>query len=251
MNITEYNELWKQLKGGEDIERLAGEGYDRELLLVLYTEKHVRDIKRSYYQVTAKSDRLLDEWRRGRSFDHLASKHRFSPVLMASIVLREHGMTKKEVRNALADYNSVKDRRIRKELERAQECDLVYSTKGYEIQKQRGEEGEARIAKWLDDRAMVYKTEEDLKGSGKTVDFLLDKPIDIDVDGEKKQVNWIESKGSFGDMKKLRRDYTVQLKPYTELWGPGIVVYWFGFLEGMELWLHARDIYPVRKEWFG
>ena len=251
MNITEYNGLWKQLDSGEDIERLTGEGYDRELLLVLYTEKHVRNIKRSFYKVTAQSDRLLDDWKRGRSFDHLASKHRFSPILMASIVLKEHGMTKKEVRNALQDYKSVKDQRIRKELERAQETDLVYSQKGYEIQRDRGIEGEERIARWLDDRTLSYKTEEDLKGSGKTVDFLLDEPIEIDIDGEKKKVNWIESKGSFGDMKKLRRDYTVQLKPYTELWGPGIVVYWFGYLEGMEMWLQARDIYPVRKEWFG
>ena len=83
------------------------------------------------------------------------------------------------------------------------------------------------------------------------MDFLLDKPLEIEVEGEKKEVNWIESKGSFGDMKKLRRDYMAQLKPYTELWGPGVVVYWFGYLEGMELWLQARDVYPVRKEWFG
>jgi len=141
--------------------------------------------------------------------------------------------------------------RIRKELEEAQEMDLVYSKKGYEVQRDRGIEGEAQIAAWLDKKGISYQTENDLKGEGKkTVDFLLDKPIEIEHEGEKKEVCWIESKGSFGDLKKIRRDYNAQLKPYTELWGPGIVVYWFGYLEGMDLWLRARDVIPVEKEWF-
>ncbi len=250
MNIDEYDSIWKQLNSHEDVERLTEEGYDDELLLVLYTEKHVRHIKKNYYNVTARSKKILADWRNGQSFEHLAKKHRFSPILMASIILKEHGMTKREIRNALNDYNAVKDQRIRDELARAQDLDMVYSTKGYELQRTRGEEGEARIAKWLDAQELSYKTEEDLKGQGKTVDFLLDKPIEIEVEGEMKEVCWIESKGSFGDIKKLRRDYKAQLEPYTQLWGPGIVVYWFGYLEGMELWLQARDIYPVRKEWF-
>lgn len=250
MNIKEYNYIWKQLQTAEDIDRLAEEGYDDELLLVLYTEKHVRDIKKNYYGVAARSKKLLREWKAGHSFDHLAKKYRFSPILMASIVLKEYGMSKREIKNALQNYNAVKNARIQKELQMAQERDLVYSHKGYEIQRKRGEEGEARIAKWLDEQGISYKTEKDLKGQGKTVDFLLNKPMEIEIDGEAKEIYWIESKGSFGDIKKVRRDYDAQLRPYTQLWGPGIVVYWFGFLEGMELWLQARDVYPVRKEWF-
>jgi len=250
MNIEEYNRIWDELNRPEDIDRLSDEGYDDELLLVLYTEKHVRNVKKSYYTVTAKSKKLLQEWKAGHSFHALAERHRFSPVLMASILMKEHGMTKRDVHDALLDYNRVKDARIRNELAQAQEKDLVYSTKGYEIQRKRGQEGEAKIAKWLNDRGLTYKTEKDLKGSGKTVDFLLDKPIEIQLEGEAKEVCWIESKASFGDIKKLKRDYTEQLDPYTKLWGPGIVVYWFGFLEGMELWLQARDVYPVRKDWF-
>ena len=167
MKLEEYKKLWNGLNSPKDINRLAKEGYDKELLLVLYTEKHVRGIKRNYYNVTARSRRLLDEWKRGKSFRHLAEKHKFSPILMASIVLKEHGMTKREVREALKDYNIVKDLRIRKELEAAEEEDLVYSKRGYEIQRQRGIEGEAGIAKWLEKNKITYRTENDLKGEGK------------------------------------------------------------------------------------
>ena len=119
------------------------------------------------------------------------------------------------------------------------------------MQRDRGIEGEAGIARWLEKEGIAYKTEEDLKAAGgKTVDFLLEEPIEIEHEGEMKQVCWIESKGSFGDMKKIRRDYTAQLEPYTQLWGPGMVVYWFGYLEGVDLWLRARDIIPVENEWF-
>ena len=250
MNIDEYNRLWNGLDTHDDIERLAGEGYDRELLLVLYTEKHVRNIKRSFYRVTANSKRLLHEWRGGTPFHKLAEAHRFSPILMAGIVLKEHGMTKQQIRDALRDHNLVRDERIRDELKRAQEHDLVYSQHGNELQATRGREGEARIHKWLTAQDITFRTEKDLKGSGKTVDFLLDKPIEIEHDGERKTICWIESKGSFGDLKKIMRAYTAQLKPYTEKWGPGIVVYWFGYLEGVDLWLRARDVIPVEKEWF-
>jgi hypothetical protein len=46
-------------------------------------------------------------------------------------------------------------------------------------------------------------------------------------------VNWIESKASFGDFIEIKRTMKRQLIPYTELFGSGAVVYWFGFLDGV------------------
>ena len=51
-------------------------------------------------------------------------------------------------------------------------------------------------------------------------------------------------------MEKIKRDYRKQLEPYVKLWGPGMVVYWFGYLDGMEMWLEARDVKIVSKEFF-
>lgn len=255
MDIREYERIYSHLNSHEDVERLAAEeGYDKEFLFVIFTEKHVRSIKRDFYKVKNQSRRLLDKWHRGKSFTHLAQEMRFSPLMMANLLMKEKGMTKKQVSMALRDASVLKDSRLRREVLEAMDADLVYSEEGARIQKERGIEGEATIAKWLDARGITYKTEDDLKGKtehGKTVDFLLDTPITIQFEDGPKKVCWIESKGSFGDNKKMMRDYKKQLGPYTEYWGPGIVVYWFGFLNGMELWLEPRDVMPVRREWFG
>jgi hypothetical protein len=255
MNIREYKNLYAQLNSYEDVNRLAtDEGYDKELLFVIFTEKHVRGIKRDFYKVKNDTRRLLDKWHGGHSFTHLAQDINFSPLMMANILMKAKGMTKNDVRNALRDANVVKDARLRREIQEAMDTDMVYSEEGARIQKERGIEGEATIAKWLNEKGISYKTENDLKGKtehGKTVDFLLDTPITIQFEDGLKDINWIESKGSFGDNKKMMRDYRKQLEPYTKYWGPGIVVYWFGFLEGMEMWLEPRDVMPVRRNWFG
>ncbi len=71
----------------------------------------------------------------------------------------------------------------------------------------------------------------DLRGAyTKTPDCLLEKPLQIN--GCK--VHWIESKASFGDEIELKKNVRRQLKPYTELFGTGAVVYWYGFVEGIE-----------------
>lgn len=255
MNIREYERLYSELSLEEDVERLAEEeGYDKELLFVIFTEKHVRVIKRDFYKVKNNTRRLLSKWRQGQTFTSLAKEIGFSPLMMANLLMKEHGMTKKDVQSALRDTKAIKDARLKREIHEAMDSDMVYSAEGARIQKERGIEGEDTIAKWLDEQGLTYKTEEDLKGKtehGKTVDFLLDKPITVQFEDGPKEINWIESKGSFGDNKKMMRDYRKQLEPYTKYWGPGIVVYWFGFLDGMEMWLEPRDVMPVTREWFG
>ncbi|MBN3037374.1 MAG: TPD domain-containing protein [Candidatus Diapherotrites archaeon] len=253
MNIEEYNQIWKELNTYEDVEKLSEAGYERELLFVLYTEKHVRNVKRSYYKVTGQSKRLLQKWRGGDSFTKLADDLAFSPMLMASILMRENGFTKRQAREALKDPNAIKNERIQAELMEATARDMVYSELGAKLQRERGKQGEAKIRSWLEARGRAFKEEADLKSNGgKTVDFLLDEPLEVEFQtgAPHEKIYWIESKASFGDMSKMKRDYEKQLKPYTELWGPGMVVYWFGYLEDMELWLEARDVKLVRSDFF-
>jgi len=256
MNIDEYRQIYNELNTYDDIERLSKD-YDKELLLVVYTEKNVRDVKRGYYKIKKMSKKLLNEWNQGESFTNLAHARRFSPMMMAQILLQERGHTKKDIKNLLRDYREAHEKRLKHELREASEKDIVYSDIGANIQYKRGQDGEARIRKWLQAKKWEFKEEEDLKGNtefgGKTVDFLLDKPIEVQFGTEPEEfrkVYWIESKGSFGDEKKMQRDYEKQLKAYNELWGPGIVVYWFGYLDGMEMWLEARDVMLVDKDFF-
>ena len=85
-----------------------------------------------------------------------------------------------------------------------------------------------KARQWLDAQGIGYRTEKDLRGEfPKTPDALLDKPIV--VNGWK--VNWIESKATFGDRVEVNRNTKKQLSPYVELFGQGLVVYWFGFVD--------------------
>ena len=75
-----------------------------------------------------------------------------------------------------------------------------------------------------------YKREEELReGGGKTPDFLLDGPIYYR--GE--EINWIESKASMGDLKEVKKNIKKQLSAYFELFGPGMVIYWFGIIDDL------------------
>jgi len=100
-----------------------------------------------------------------------------------------------------------------------------------ERQRERGRKGEARLYDWLQRHGIKYRTEVDLRGKyAKTPDALLDHPIVFF--GQKLQ--WIESKANFGDDVELRRNLRKQLAPYTELFGEGAVVYWYGYVDGAE-----------------
>ena len=78
--------------------------------------------------------------------------------------------------------------------------------------------------------AVEYFTENDLRAGtveGKTPDFLLMKPIEWHGD----EYNWIESKASFGDEYIHRKNHRGQVSDYVELYGQGILVYWYGYLD--------------------
>lgn len=62
---------------------------------------------------------------------------------------------------------------------------------------------------------------------GKTPDFLLLTPTEICGH----VCNWIESKASFGDPKTLQDNLAGQFHPYLNQLGPGLVIYWFGFID--------------------
>lgn len=80
----------------------------------------------------------------------------------------------------------------------------------------------------------------------KTPDSLLDKPMLY----EGKKIYWIESKASFGDNIEFRFNSRKQLIPYTQIFGPGIVVYWVGCLNDLETpeGIYVTDISILEKK---
>jgi len=228
MNTDEYKALGQKLRTMEDVKRLAREkGYDEELLLVIYTHRVTRNATKSFYRVKAKVKYLVEDWERGSSLLQLADKSRFPPVLMAYIIMMERKIGRKLFWKYVRSPETIQNKRLKKEIKEVVREDHIYSPRGNDVAAKRGRDGEDTMAEILDHFKISYLTENDLRGqSTKTPDFLLHRPLI--VDGH--VVNWIESKANFGDLVEVRRNNKKQLEPYVKLFGPGMVVYWYGWV---------------------
>jgi hypothetical protein len=232
MDRATYQRLYDALVTYDDVEHIArAEHFDPELLFVIHTHRVTRDATRRFYVVRRQIPRLVSEWKRGRTIRDIAEEWRFPPVLMGQQMLGELGIPRKKVWQTFLHPETAPDERIRREVDELLAADRIYSPQGMELQRERGRKGEDRLAAWLEKHGIGYRTEKDLRGKfAKTPDALLDEPILHN--GQK--LAWIESKANFGDDVELRKNLRRQLAPYTELFGEGGVVYWYGYVDGAE-----------------
>ncbi len=231
MRYQDYKDIYHKLSKPEEVERMAKKGYDRELLMVLHTQKVTRDVKKSFYKVKNNTGRMLKDWRQGHTLMEISQRQRFPPILTAMFVFEEMGWNRKKFWSHIRGEEDIKDKRIKREIEEINRNDYVYSPWANEEQRKRGEWGEVLLEKWLDEQGVEYRTEEDLRGIyAKTPDSLFEEPVVVNG----MEVMWIESKATFGDTPEFRFNARKQLVPYTELFGPGLVVYWFGYLDDLE-----------------
>jgi len=254
MDRATYARLYEALASYEDVHRIAhDEGRDEELLFVIHTHRVTRDATRRFYVVKRQVPRLVGQWKRGRTMLEIAREWKFPPVLMGQQMLGELGVPRKKVWQAFLRPETAPDARLRREVEALVAHDMIYSPRGLELQRERGRQGEERMHRWLNKHGIGFRTEKDLRGKyQKTPDALLDEPIVFF--GQK--LTWIESKANFGDDVELRKNLRRQLAPYTQIFGEGAVVYWYGYVDGAEsppgvlLWDGEtfEGITPVVKE---
>ena len=233
MDHETYKDLYRSLETRRDLERLIRtSSYDEELLTVIYTHHVVRDATKRFYIVKRHSRRLRHQWKQGTSFVDLARRRNFPPILLALLVMGEEGISRKRFWKMVKDLDTVDDKRLRRELKAASEEDLIYSPAGTERQYQRGAWGEAKLWEWLEARDIPFRKEAELRNSyDKTPDALLHDPLEFDG----RTIRWMESKASFGDPYEIKRHIRRQLSPYVDLFGDGVVVYWFGFVDDVDL----------------
>jgi hypothetical protein len=228
MNEDLYVRLYRRLNKKGDVFKLA-KIFDipEGVLFAILSQKIVRKTKRDYHGLKKQSRRLLKQWKNGKSLLKLSEERKFSPVLIASFVLREYGISKKHFREYLHNPQDVKNPRIRKEILEILEEEVVYSPQAAVIQRENGRNAEERIGEWLDQQGTDYITEGEARAiHQKTPDFLLNDTFSVNG----KKITWVESKASFGDKTQMRGDYHRQLKHYVSLFGDGMVVYWHGYI---------------------
>lgn len=233
MEYSEYKKLYDSLVYPEDVERRISEGYDTRLIETLYTQKVSREVKKRYHVVKGNSKRMLKDWNSGKSFMEIAKYYKFPPILIMMMIFQENGTQKKQFWEFIRDPDLLESPVAAKEVREATAMDFVYSPAANDKQRERGQWGEALLQGWLDRQGVEYMTENDIRdteNSGKTPDCLLREPMLFK--GHK--ICWIESKASFGDSVEFRFNSRKQLCPYTELFGPGVVVYWTGYVNGLE-----------------
>ncbi|KAK7910528.1 hypothetical protein WMY93_015212 [Mugilogobius chulae] len=95
-----------------------------------------------------------------------------------------------------------------------------------------GQEHEVLLRDKLKERNMSFLDENQLRTMGydKTPDIILEVPVA--VDGH--IVHWIESKASFGDDHSHRTYLNEQFWSYWNRFGPGLVIYWYGFISELD-----------------
>uniref|UniRef100_A0A672H7T3 CDAN1-interacting nuclease 1 n=2 Tax=Salarias fasciatus TaxID=181472 RepID=A0A672H7T3_SALFA len=91
-----------------------------------------------------------------------------------------------------------------------------------------GHEHEVLLRDKLKERNLSFLDENQLRTMGydKTPDIILEVPIAV----EGHIVHWIESKASFGDDHSHRTYLNEQFWSYWNRFGPGLVIYWYGFI---------------------
>jgi len=225
-----FMEIYKSIKTRDDVPELSKKyGIEEDILLSILSQKTVRNVKKDYYPIMNRVQELVKLWDKGLSFFDISSKLSFSAILISTMILKEKGYNKKDIRNILNNPESIEDERIKNEIKKAIEVDIAYSPESSKIQRENGKKGEEMLKEYLDRKELHFLREDDLRklGSGKTPDFLLKKPIKI----RGRKVFWFESKASFCDYIEFKQDYNKQLKHYISLFGPGIVVYWKGYID--------------------
>lgn len=224
----EYEQILRKLNSPSDIEPVYREhGLARDALWHILSQKIIRQTLRNFHQVKARSKELKHRWETGMTMIDISRMCRLAPTLCASFILAEKGFTKKRFRDLVKNVPAIRDARIRKELAEALESDFVYSEKAHIEQKARGIAHEKKMEHWLTENHFTFWTEQDRAGEEKTPDFLLKKTVMI----EGKEIHWFESKAYFADGIEIKKSYNKQFKQYVELFGPGIVVYWWGLVE--------------------
>ena len=234
MDIDTYSKIRDSLNSSDDIERISKDfSQPVGAISAILSQKIVSNVKKTHGRIKSKSKKHLLEWNRGDTILNIANRNEIPATLMASIILKEMGHSKKYINGMFKDPDNIQIQRLKDEIVQALNTDHFFSPRAHQIQTEKGKMGENVIETWLDKHNIEYRNENDLRDSGatKTPDCVLNEPLNIDGT----EVSWIESKALFGDETEHKHYFNKQFKHYEEEYGQGMVVYWYGYLDSITL----------------
>jgi hypothetical protein len=214
-----YSEIEKS-----NIEEIAAKyGIREEILLSILNLKLVRQNKKVYAELR-NSGLILDLWNKGESIPQISSKVGLSPVLTSLLLMRKMEYSKREARANIKNPWKIRDPRLREEVAKAIEVDFLYSPWAHVLQRKRAKLGEEILREWLEEKGASFALKKDRK---KTPDFVFEKPLTI----SERDTWWADSKAIFADESEHRRYISKQFADYLDIFGPGLVVYWYGCVD--------------------
>ncbi|XP_029456067.1 uncharacterized protein C15orf41 homolog isoform X2 [Rhinatrema bivittatum] len=183
----------------------------------------------------------------------LANEMDLSPALMAQIVLERFlqeqeptTASKPIVNSMLRDPSLIPYRTLANQVFQCTLNDCCYGPLVDCIKHSTGHEHEVLLREKLLENHLAFLEEDQLrdKGYDKTPDFILEVPVAV----EGHIIHWIESKASFGDESSHQAYLQDQFWSYWNRFGPGLVIYWYGFIEELdchrERGILLKDCFP-------
>jgi len=147
----------------------------------------------------------------------------------------EISVSKQEVNKALRNPETLlaENARLASEVPLCNVLDDDYGPVSDMIKQSIGHEKEVYLKRRAKELNLVFKDEDQMRAEGfdKTPDLRLEIPVAI----EGVVIHWIESKASFGDESTHSVYLKDQFWSYQNRFGPGIVIYWFGFIEELDV----------------
>ena len=167
------------------------------------------------------------------------------PICKNSCKTTKDSSIKKAISLSLKDPLSISNKRLQDIVIKALHIDYFFGPIADLSKHEYGKAQEDIISNWLLERNISFYSEEHLRNQGypKTPDFALVIPISFYCDKSKRfqVINWIESKGMFGSEFQHENYLNEQFWSYHNRFGPGLVIYWGGYVKEIEQ-IHSNSM---------
>lgn len=231
MLMQQWSRLCEQIRCKGDVTTLAiaSPEHSYDTLRALFEQLQQRHGTKNFYLLKQHGHDFVRKFNNGETLLQISEWVGLSPVTVArrvvSIMLRTR---RRGTNNALRDTSTIAHPRLREEVATCMQVDDTVGPNIDRLRRVLGLEYEHLLLDYLRNLHLEFETESDLRkrNSYKTPDVLLRVPVSF----LNSVVCWVDSKAKFADKFTLNKDYEDSVRSYVGRFGPGMVVYWFGFV---------------------